>query len=348
MEQDLNALAERFRAGMRECARCGLYVELCRIISQDEILLRIAAERRTGQQPTNLFLGAVHYLLLSEPANELAQWYPSITTHPRPARTVEPVFRAFCRAHRDELVSLMRQRLVQTNEIARAIALRYGLAAVATNTHHPITLVEVGASAGLLLAFDRYGTDFGGRSFGDQDAPLTLTTDWQSETPPPDLDALPPIQNRFGIDLHPIDPTEPEERLWLTALVWPGERDRALQLEHALDALTVAPPRLLAGDAVDLLPRLDNRLSVSHPLVIFHAATMGHNSRDRRQAFDTAISALAVRRPVFRLSLESPCERIDAVRHLPPPLHVLTLQRVGEQPRHLAAVDGHVAWMRPL
>ena len=53
------------------------------------------------------------------------------------------------------------------------------------------------------------------------DAPLTLRTEWRSEHPPPDLDRIPALRDRLGVDLHPVDATQPAERRCLQALVWP-------------------------------------------------------------------------------------------------------------------------------
>ncbi len=62
--------------------------------------------------------------------------------------------RSFCREFRDELLDIICTRLVQTNHVRRARGLRAALAMIAPALSGTI---EVGASAGLLLNFDRYG-----------------------------------------------------------------------------------------------------------------------------------------------------------------------------------------------
>src|SRR5207249_7810975 len=95
--------------------------------------------------------------VLGGDAPELGSFYASVAgAAVRDADGVEPVFQAFCAEQRDALVGLVTTRLVQTNVVKRAAALRLGLALVAEAYDGPVTLLEVGCSAGLLLAFDRY------------------------------------------------------------------------------------------------------------------------------------------------------------------------------------------------
>ena len=342
MDELLSGLARRFSFGPREFASCPLYGHLCTVVAADERLLRIAAACRAGQQPTNLLLGAVHHLLLADPARPLAEWYASIAADPRPAEDAGPAFTEFCLEHRDELVALVSTRLVQTNEVRRAAALRLGLHAVGERS---VSLVEVGASAGLLLAFDRYGYRIGDRRAGDPSSRVQLDVEWRSDERIPDLDAIPAVTSRVGVDLHPIDPSDDEARRWLRALVWPGEEDRARQLERALDLVAADPPRIVAGDAIDVLPELDATLAPGQPVVVFHAATRAHVPADRREDFDRAIAALGERRPLHHLSLEGTGDPIPGVSG---PAHVLELTGPDGSQRRIAAVDGHGEWIVPL
>ena len=214
-------------------------------------------------------------------------------------------FGAFCAEHRDELVAILRERLVQTNAPGRGVAVRLAMHEIGRRVSGPVTFLEIGPSAGIQLHFDRWAVETGGRRFGPPDAPLTLRTEWRSDRPPPDLDDIPAVRDRLGIDLNPVDATDPEQRLWLQALVWPEHQDRFTELATALDAIAADPPEILQGDAIELLPRLDlERLADDIPLVVFHAMVRIHVPADRRAAFDAAITALGERRRLLHVSLE--------------------------------------------
>ena len=165
----LEALAQRFvRFADQECgAYAPLYDRLARGIASDPELLTIAAHARSGQQAPLLLLAAVHSLLLDGTNHALGTFYPSVTHHTAgPPGDPLPAFRAFCRDHRDALIELVSTGLVETNEPRRCTVLLPAFATVARlASGRPLALIEVGASAGLNLLFDRYGYDYGsGRS----------------------------------------------------------------------------------------------------------------------------------------------------------------------------------------
>ena len=93
--------------------------------------------------------------------------------------------------------------LVQTNEPRRCTFLLPAFATVARLAgDRPLALIEVGASAGLNLLFDRYGYDYGaGRFAGDPGAPVVYL---RCKAMLPPLHAgLPQVTTRVGIDLQP-------------------------------------------------------------------------------------------------------------------------------------------------
>lgn len=351
----LAALADRFRFAPVEFTSSPLYGRLGMVVAHDPDLLAIAAQGRAGQQPPNLFFAAVHFLLLDGVGtdHELASYYASVAgPDARPVGAdVDAAFHDYCVRHRDALVELVATRLVQTNVVRRSAALAVGLGVVGRRAGGaPVHFVEVGCSAGVHLRFDRYHYAVGDHAWGDVESLVRIDARWIDDATPrsPRLHDIPPIASRLGVDLHPIDPTDPVERRWLHALVWPENRHEAQLLDAALAVVAddPSPPPVLVGDIADVATDIDASLPRDEPVVVFHAATRGHVPRDRRVAFDAAIAGLGLRRPLYWLSLEGPLFRDERIA-MDRPTHVLALRSRGATV-HIAAVEGHAETITPL
>ena len=286
-----------------------LYTALARAVAEDDSLLRLAARCRRGQHPTFLFFAAIHYLLLGGAKGELAAFYPSVVGESvRPPEDAGPALRSFCRDHGDEIGELLETRLVQTNAVPRSLALRLGFVAIGRRITGPVHLIEVGASAGIHLRFDRFGYALGDRRFGNLRSPVQIEAACVGQQPTPDLDAVPPLATTSGIDLHPLAATSPDDRRWLEALVWPDNRREADLLQRALGVVASDPPPIRAGDVVDVAPLLAAELPPDEPRVVFQVATRMHVPVERQDAFDAAIALLGNNAPLYRLTLERPLE----------------------------------------
>jgi hypothetical protein len=329
---DLGTLHALFAAGDRWFNDSPLYQTLTAAVARDDALLEIASHARAGQQPLNLMMAATHRIVARDPSLPFARFFPTV------AGAAGLEYPGFCADHRPALVELLETRLVQTNEPARATAIRLALHEVGRRSGGPVTFLEIGPSAGIQLRFDRWGVCTGGRRFGPAHPPLTVETEWRGVEGPPDLDDISPIRERFGVDLHPVDATDPEERRWLQALVWPEHVDRYAQLGQALDAVAADPPEIIGGDAIDLLPGLDaRRIPTDADLVVFHSMVRIHVPRERRPAFDGAIAGLAARRRLFHVSLE----------HGDNGPALLSLADSEGEDAVLARAHGHGRWLAP-
>ncbi|MGN6810863.1 MAG: DUF2332 domain-containing protein [Thermomicrobiales bacterium] len=330
---EIAAVAQCF-AHTPEFASSPLYQSLALTVARTPALLRLAALGRPGQYPTFLFFGAVHALLLTGADHSLARYYPSIVGDAAlPPDDAGSALIDFCAAFEPALAALIQTRLVQTNVVKRALALRLCLAAVGRLVTAPVHLIEVGASAGLLLRCDRYGYTLGGRHFGDSRSPVQIAAEWRDAVDVPDLDALPALASVTGIDLHPLDARDPADRRWLEALVWPENRHEADLLRQALTVVAADPPPIRAGDAIDVCPELAAELPPSEPRVVFHAITRLHVPADRLGAFDAALAALGHNAPLYWLSLEGQGE--------------LDLRDSSGVLTHLARVGPRIEWVAP-
>jgi hypothetical protein len=204
-----------------------------------------------------LYFAATQYLLrTSAYGHPLAGYLPTLGgTRPVDAGLV-PTFTAFVRAYGDDLADLCATRTTQTNEPRRTALLRPAFARAARLLgDRPVSLVELGTSAGLLLIPDRYGYRYGELRYGRVDAPEALVMDCEIRGgSPADLDRQPVIADRVGLDLAPIDAGDEASADWLRSCVWPEHTERLGRLDAALAETVRAAPRLVAGDMVAGLP----------------------------------------------------------------------------------------------
>lgn len=136
----------------------------------------------------------------------------------------------------------------QTNEVGRSAAVHAALMHVVAAHGLPVSLFELGASAGLNLQPDRYGYALGGRRCGARDSPVQLVPDWTGSAPG---GVEPIVVARRGCDRAPVDVTDPAARERLLAYVWPDQAARVERLRAALAIAVDDPPRVDEADAAD-------------------------------------------------------------------------------------------------
>jgi hypothetical protein len=287
---------EGVRAWGKHAHGSPLYAHLVEVVAADEELMRIL--HRIEHLPhVNLLLGSVQYLLLRGNDDHLTNWYASVVDDPFPVDEVDPVFRAFLLEHEEEIVALANTHYTQTNECRRCIAL---LPAVMTSPFDRFHLVEIGTSAGLNLALDRYHYDFGDLEWGPGSL-VVLEGEWRGERIPlREIEVL----SRTGLDLNPILPGDIEAQQWLDALIWPEQRDRRARLRDAMKLVSNLDVEMVTGDALETLPGVLDRLPPGEPAVVMNAFTFGQLSLEGRDHVEEISDAARATRPVHRVSLE--------------------------------------------
>ena len=168
-----------------------LYQSLCHSVAEDPDLLAITANARPGQPVPNLFMATVHWLLLEGAQHPVTDYYPDINPGSTEHGDPYPSFRLFCLDRSDAITALISTRLVQTNVVRRCAVLLPAFA-VAMGRYHerPLSLVEIGASAGLNLLWDRYSYTYSdGRRWGDSESPVHLSSVIRGglRPPPPNI-----------------------------------------------------------------------------------------------------------------------------------------------------------------
>src|SRR5207249_9826000 len=139
----------------------------------------------------------------------------------------------------------------------------------ASETGLPLSLAELGASAGLNLRWDQYLYLADDAAFGDPDSPVRFEDPFPQGHPA--FDVTVDVADRWGCDLQPVDPTYDEGRLTLLSYVWPDQPDRIERLRGALEVARRVPATVERADALEWL-----RIHLASPrpgtaTVVFHS-----------------------------------------------------------------------------
>ena len=118
--------------------------------------------------------------------------------------------------------------------------------------------------------------------------------------------ALPEVAWRGGVDLNPLDVTDPEAMRWLETLVWPEEEDRRVRLRHAIDVAATDPPRLVRGDLLTELPALVAEASAYGTVLVFHSAVAAYLPVEQRSSFQGLMLGLVADGSCHWISNEAP------------------------------------------
>jgi hypothetical protein len=224
-------------------------------LAEDEQLLALAAVVPEERLPALLFCAAACHLIDGHQPPELVDYFPTAgAPQPEVDRGFGPALRAFCLDHRAELFELFGRRRYQMNEVARSTQVALALATLALPSGSVgVAIIDLGTGAGLGLHLDRYGHRLtSGSWLGDQSSSLVLDCEVEGATPPPLSGSLPTIGLRIGIDLDPIDLSDPEDRRWARSCV-PPESDSLARFDQACLITQSHPCTIVRGDAVELL-----------------------------------------------------------------------------------------------
>ncbi len=247
-------LAETLAHQQSACARAGsqLYADVLggaiADVAKGGVCGEILGPHRDDPFATALplrFLGAVHRLVLEGRAPGLAAHYPSAGGAPGPGLVGE--FLAAVAEHRSEIEDRLGDG-VQTNEVGRSAVLAPGYACVAEQTGLPLRVLEIGASGGLNMRWDRYWYDTGATTMGDPDSPVRFVGAWQDAGAGlPRLGSVDVVE-RAGCDRNPIDVGTEEGRTTLRAYLWPDQVERRARLEAAFAVAEAVPATVDRAD----------------------------------------------------------------------------------------------------
>lgn len=402
-------LERHFRHFAQVCSGSSpLYAALSTAVAEHPQVMRLADGGQDRQPPPNLLFGAVHYLLLGGARHPLAEFYPSVgdrriegterakaasqagaasdaeaTSRAGAASAAEaaarawPAFAGFCETFKREITELVATKRVQTNEVGRcglllpAFRLAFDLLG-----GRPLHLIDVGASAGLNLQFDRYRYEYrraaaetaalsNGELLGtcgppspavirtaliesspspDEPAsqPVEHDPEMPSEPPPPFAvpDAMPLVADRVGVDVSPVDVRDEPAVRWIESMIWADQVERIELFRAAVAIARRSPPRIVRGSAMERVPELVQAAAPGSVPCVFHSHAIYQMPREWRERFEAMLTDLSRQRDLAHVSLEW-------LGDDPGPRLHLSLCTAGRRRKlHLADAHHHGKWMR--
>lgn len=229
------------------------------------------------------FLASVHRIVLDDRAPALAAYYPSAGGHD--VGDPWPAFLDVVRSHRDEIEADM-HRGVQTNEVGRAATLFGGFHRISLAHRFPLRILEVGASAGLLLRWDQYRYTAGDMAWGPQHE-VQFDNPWTGDVPA--VDAALSVAERAGCDVNPLPLETPEAVNVLRGFLWPDQQDRRARLDAAIEIARRVPARIDQADAGDWVADALVRPAPGVATVVYHSIVLQYLPRP---SFDKMRSAI--------------------------------------------------------
>ena len=277
-----------------------LYARVAVALSEsDEALGAIEAAPARKRHPT-VILAALHDLALAGRAPALAAAYADTDGDAAAGAAIDTLLRMT-----DSVVAIAVRRRVRGSETGHCAVLYPAIAEAARREGaQAVGLIDVGCSAGLNLNVDRVGITYSkGGLLGDPSSPVQQSASVVGDRPIPTR-AMPEVVTRVGVDRDPVDVTDADSARWLRACLWPDQPEQAARLDAELALAATAPPLLLGGDAIELLPDALARVPADALPVVTTTWALSRFSPDRRMRFLHRLEEAAAGRPVAWVSAE--------------------------------------------
>jgi hypothetical protein len=280
-----------------------LYERVAVALSESDEALRAIETAPARKRNPTVILAALHDLALAGRAPALAAAYAAADGDAAARAAIDTLLRMT-----DSVVSIAVRRQTRANETGRCAVLYPAIAEAARRVGaNAVGLIDVGCSAGLNLSVDRVGITYdNGQSLGDASSPVQLSSSIVGDRPVPTR-AIPEVVARVGVDLDPVDVTDADDARWLRACLWPdspGHPERVARLEAETALAATAPPLLLRGDAVEVLPDAFARVPADALPVVTTTWALSHFSLERRLRFLHRLDEAATGRAVAWVSAE--------------------------------------------
>jgi hypothetical protein len=232
----------------------------------------------------------------------------------------------------------VRDRRVQTNEVQRCFALLPIFLTLAGTDGRPLRLIELGASAGLNLLWDRYRYRYRTGRWGPAAASLELTGEERRTVTSDVLRTEVRIGCRVGIDLNPLDVNDADDIRLLRVF---AARHRRARLMNAIATAQADPPPLIRGDYLELLPDVLADRDEATLTVVFQTLSAVYQGESQKARLRSIVAEAGSAGPLAYAWTPTPEEH--GQRHGDYPIELATWP--GPQRRFIARMENHGEWL---
>jgi hypothetical protein len=277
-----------------------VYARVAVALSECDAALRAIEAAPARKRHPTVILAALHDLALDGRAPALAAAYVDGDGDAAAGAAIDTLLRMTA-----SVAAIAARRQTRTQETARCAVLYPAIAEAARRDGATaVGLIDVDGSAGLNLHVDRVGITYSnGQALGDPSSPVQLSSSIVGDRPLPTR-AVPEVVARVGVDRNPVDVTDVDDARWLRACLWPDQPERVAALEAGIAVAATAPPLLLHGDAVDVLPDAFARVPAHALPVVTTTWALSRYPMERRLRFLHRLEEAAGGRAVAWVSVE--------------------------------------------
>jgi hypothetical protein len=276
-----------------------LYARVAVALSASGDALRAIEAAPARKRHPSVILAALHDLALAGRAPALAAAYRAADGDAAADAAIETLLRLT-----DSVVAIVARRQTRADETGHGAVLYPAIAEAAHRAGaDAVGLIDVGASAAFNLNVDRVGITYdNGQALGDRASPVQLTSSMRGRPVP--ARALPEVVARVGVDPLVLDVADAADARWLRACLPPDQPERLARLDAELALAAMAPPLLLRGDAVDVLPDAFAHVPADALPVVTTTWALSRLSLERRLRFLQRLDEAAAGRAVAWVAAE--------------------------------------------
>jgi hypothetical protein len=277
-----------------------LYQRVAVALSESEEALGAIEAAPARKRHPRVILAALYDLALAGRAPALAAAYAASDGDAAASAAIDTLV-----GMTDAVVGIAVRRRTRSNETGRYAVLYPAIAEAARRVSaNVVGLVDVGCSAGLNLTVDRVGITYSnGQSLGDPSSPVQQSASVVGDRPIPTR-AMPEVVARVGVDLDPVDVTDADDARWLRACLGPDQPEQLARLDAEMALAATAPPLLLQGDPVEVMPDALARVPADALTVVTTTWALSQFPLERRLRFLHRLDDAAAGRAVAWVSVE--------------------------------------------